>query len=127
MKNMTSNSGFRNMIALAIATAFCAGAVALPAVADNADAPAATVKYRHIDLSTEKGAKRLYDHIRYVAEQLCSPSDALAYRQAKSWNVCVVNAISDAVVKVNKPMLTAVYDSEKTMYSRTIRLASTGK
>ena len=65
------------------------------------------VGYSDLDVSKVKGAKLLYLRIRYAAETLC--------RNAATWGksegeACVRNAINEAVVRVNVPMLTQYYE-----------------
>jgi UrcA family protein len=61
------------------------------------------VRYSDLDVSTAKGAKTLYLRIRYAAETLC---ESAATWGKKEGEACVNKAVSDAVARVNAPLLT---------------------
>jgi len=68
------------------------------------------VRYGDLNVNTAKGAEQLYRRISYAAHEACSdvvaPSYALlgaAYRR------CRQTAVEDAVAKVDRPRLTALY------------------
>jgi len=60
------------------------------------------VGYSDLDVSTMKGAKTLYLRIRYAAEILC---ESAATWGKKEGQACVSKAVDDAVVRVNRPLL----------------------
>jgi UrcA family protein len=61
-----------------------------------------TVRYSDLDVSTMKGAKTLYLRIRSAAEVLC---ESAATWGRKEGQVCVNKAVDDAVVRINRPLL----------------------
>jgi UrcA family protein len=61
------------------------------------------VGYGDLDISTGKGAKTLYLRIRYAAETLC---EGAATWGKKEGEACVNKAVTDAVARVNAPLLT---------------------
>jgi UrcA family protein len=65
------------------------------------------VGYSDLDVSKLRGAKILYLRIRHAAETLC---ESAATWGKKEGEACVRKAISDAVVRVNVPMLTQYYE-----------------
>jgi UrcA family protein len=79
-----------------------------PAWSDTPDTRSVTVSFRDLDLSTPEGAKALYGRIQRAAKQVCGYQGADLIEQS-IWRSCYRNAISDAVGKVNSPLLTAVH------------------
>jgi UrcA family protein len=61
------------------------------------------VGYSDLDVSTTKGAKTLYLRIRYAAETLCASAATWGKKEGEA---CVNKAVSDAVARVNAPLLT---------------------
>jgi UrcA family protein len=78
---------------------------AAPALADPRSE---TVSYRDLDLSTVAGAQTLYGRIKSAARSVCGYEGRGITDQA-FWKGCYQGAISDAVAKVNSPLLTAVH------------------
>jgi len=75
-----------------------------------ADAPAKSirVKYGDLDLSTQAGATTLYNRIRGAARTVCG-EEGSSFADKAIWRSCFNGAISDAVVTVNNPRLTALH------------------
>jgi len=67
-----------------------------------------TVSFRDLDLSTQAGAKALYGRIQSAARKVCGYAGADLIEQS-IWRSCYRNSVSDAVGKVNNPLLTAVH------------------
>jgi UrcA family protein len=111
--NTITSRRVRSLLAGAI---FCALAPSFTAVAGAAEFPTttqATVKYGDLDLSSSQGAAALYGRIQKAAGAVCwrmYDSD-FAYRSDKA--ACLHRAIADAVSKVNRPELSAVYESKQ--------------
>jgi UrcA family protein len=87
-----------------------ATAVSGVALAQSATGPASMranaaypVRYSDRDVSTVKGAKTLYLRIRYGAETLCASAATWGNREGQA---CMSKAITDAVARVNSPLLT---------------------
>jgi UrcA family protein len=68
------------------------------------------VTYGDLNLENEAGAKVLYARLRRAAQDVCSPyqSDELARKRV--WQTCVENSLSDAVGRINKPLVTALHN-----------------
>jgi UrcA family protein len=100
------------MLVLLVAASVGAPAMATISTKPNAEqAHQVRVRYGDLNLNTEQGADELYRRISYAAHEVCSdvvvPSYVLlesAYRQ------CRQTAMQDAVAKVDRPRLTALYD-----------------
>ncbi len=111
MNTLTSSTGLRGLIVTAIAV-FCALASSFSAVsaADTSSKPInVNVKSADLNISSPTGAGVLYERIRAAAENACSyywfERDADQVR-------CVHDAIANAVTKVNRPALFAVYNAK---------------
>jgi UrcA family protein len=61
------------------------------------------VRYSDLDMSKMKGAKTLFLRIRYAAETLCESTATWGKKQGAA---CVRKAVTDAVARVNSPLLT---------------------
>jgi len=64
-----------------------------------------TVNFQDLDVNTPAGLKQLYGRIRAAAERVCQGLD-IPDLVAKA---CIRKAESDAIEKVNLPLLTAYY------------------
>jgi UrcA family protein len=106
MNTLTSSTGLRGLIAIAIFGAL-ACSFSLVCAADPSTA-SVTVKLADLNISSQAGALVLYDRIRAAAKGACSyywfKSDADEAR-------CAHEAIANAVIKVNQPTLSAVYNA----------------
>jgi UrcA family protein len=60
------------------------------------------VGYSDLDVSTMMGAKTLYLRIRFAAETLCESASTWGKKEGQA---CVNKAIEDAVVRINRPLL----------------------
>jgi UrcA family protein len=72
------------------------------------DGHSVTVSFRDLDLSSTEGARTLYRRIQAAAKQVCGYAGADFIEQS-IWKSCYHNAVSEAVGKVNSPLLTAVH------------------
>lgn len=77
---------------------------------DEAQVNSETVHFSDLDLSSPKDASRLYTRIRVAAENVCGDYDLRDYVDTREARQCENDAIHAAVAKVNRPMLTAIYD-----------------
>ena len=114
---MNSNVKTLNRTVLAYATALwlaCA-LVASNAYADD-QARSETVKFGDLNVSTPAGAEALYGRIHAAAWRVCQqPAGELAGARS-----CMKKAESDAIGKVNIPLLTAFYQSKTGTQPQTI-------
>jgi len=79
------------------------------------DPPRVTVRFADLDLSRPEGAQTLYNRLRSAAGQVCEQVEG---ETGLSWNFkayrnCVEKATADAIAKVNRPTLTAYWQSKK--------------
>jgi UrcA family protein len=76
----------------------------------SADAPAMTVRFADLDLTKPQDAAVLYQRIRFAARLVCntasSPWDG---SQVRNWARCFNSAVEEAVLRVDRPALTALY------------------
>src|SRR5215472_16813619 len=77
--------------------------------AAGTDAPASTVRYSDLNLSTEQGALVLYGRIVAAASRVCGAGNMLDLDSMASARVCREHAIARAVRDVNTPTLAAVH------------------
>lgn len=106
MNPSTTSSGLRGLIASAMFGILGLG-VCLVAVADPG-AESRIVKFADLNASNASDAHVLYRRIRAAAEVVCSyyffATDSAKWR-------CVRDATADAVARINRPALSAVYDA----------------
>jgi UrcA family protein len=77
-----------------------------------APAPQVIVKFGDLDVSTSQGAAALYRRIHGAAVDVCSRM--YADQQSYKWhaNTCLQKVIGDAVIKANRPALSALFASK---------------
>lgn len=101
-------TALRGLIATAIFAALASSFSAVSA-ADPASSAGITVKYSDLNLASPFGARVLYARIRAAAQGACSyfwfKTDADEAR-------CLQNTIANAVTKIDRPALTAVYNAK---------------
>jgi UrcA family protein len=108
MNTLTTSTGFRSLIATAIFGALASSFSAVCAADASSEPTSVNVKFADLNISSPAGARVLYGRIRAAAENACSyywfETDADQIR-------CVHDAIANAVTKVNRPALFAVYNA----------------
>jgi UrcA family protein len=111
MNTITSTS-LRTLVAGAILSALAFSFATVSRAGDGTAPPQVVVKFADLDVSTSQGAAALYRRIHSAAVDVCSRiyDRELAYRLHK--DVCLQAAIGDAVIKVNRPALSAVFASK---------------
>lgn len=72
-----------------------------------------TVSFRDLDLSGIAGATTLYHRIQSAAKQVCGYAPGADLIERAAWQACYRNATTEAVRKVNNPLLTAVHAGRK--------------
>ena len=109
MNTTTPSARLRGFIATAIFSALAASFATVCTAADSSETRSQTVKYADLNISNPSGALVLYERIRAGAQGACSyywfHTDADEAR-------CVHDAIANAVAKVNRPALSAVYNAK---------------
>jgi UrcA family protein len=109
MNTLTTSTGLRSLIATAIFGALASSFSAVSAADASSKPINVNVKSADLNISSPAGARVLYSRIRAAAENACSyywfDRDADQVR-------CVHDAIANAVTKVNRPALSAVYNEK---------------
>ena len=85
-----------------------------PAFADesgNVETQTVQVFYPDLDLSKTKDTKILFIRLKNAAQDVCGDTfDAPFLDERDRVEACQQSAIANAVVKINQPLLTALYD-----------------
>jgi UrcA family protein len=120
---MTANR-FYSLIATFLFSVLSSSLAALPAAADSFEPLKVTVKFEDLDISHPQGAAVLYLRIHAAAQNVCSPFDGSGLSAKMHLDACVKKAVADAVTRVDKPALFAVYSAKmgKTMPARVASL-----
>jgi UrcA family protein len=123
--NTITTTPLRTLLAGAILSAVAFSFATVSRADDDATPPQVTVKFGDLDVSTSQGAETLYRRIRGAAVNVCSRMyiDSQSYKWHGS--ACLQKVIGDAVVKVNRPALSAVFAS-KSGVSAPMVLAAAG-
>jgi UrcA family protein len=106
-----NTSTHRAPITAAIFGAVALISAALAAAADSNDAPQAVVKYGDLNLSSPRSAGLLYNRIAEAAGEVCRASEIDSSNLTVQFRVraCIHKAIADAVIKIGRPELFAIY------------------
>ena len=77
-----------------------------------------TVSYADLNLSHPAGANALYQRIRGAARRVCTVAGESPYEvQDLDKQKCIRDAIDQAVMKVNSPLLVAMYKAKNSRTS----------
>ena len=100
------NTIIRHVITASIVATLTAGFAVPASAAEDSGVRKIIVKFGDLDVSTAEGGAALYARIRSAALRVCAQPDPI-------WNAksCVDKAIADAVTKINRPALFAVYNN----------------
>jgi UrcA family protein len=111
MNTITPSTRLRGLIATAIVSAFASSFAVVCAAADSSRTVSETVKFGDLNVSNPQGAAALYGRIAAAARNVCGSYDGLNLGSRASVSACVHKAIADAVTKVGRPELFAVYNA----------------
>jgi len=108
--NATTHS-LQNLITATVFAGLAVGLIAASHAGETVQDRMQVIEYSAADASTLQGAGKLYQRIGQAAQEVCSVLDH-GYLASK-WNYrsCVQRVTEAAVVKVNRPALDAVYQS----------------
>ena len=106
----TAATHLRGLIAAAVLGTLAAGFAGVSAAADNSEVRSETVHYADLNLSSPQGAAALYRRIKWAAQDVCGWSDDSLETQVDA-RPCVDKAIADAVTRVGRLELTAIYNA----------------
>jgi UrcA family protein len=109
--NTTTSTPLHTVVAGAILSALAFSVATVSRADDGAAPPQVIVKFADLDVSTSQGAAALYRRIHSAAVDVCSRMYVIeqAYRLHK--DACLQQVIGDAVIKVDRPALSAVFAS----------------
>jgi UrcA family protein len=107
-----TSTPLRTLVAGAILSTLAFSFATVSSAEEGATPPQVIVKFADLDVSTSQGAAALYRRIHGAAVDVCSRMyvDEQAYKWHK--NACLQKVIGDAVIKVNRPALSAVFASK---------------
>jgi UrcA family protein len=110
--NTITTTPFRTLVAGAILSALAFSFATVSRADDDTTPPQVTVKFGDLDVSTSQGAAALYRRIQVAAVSVCSRM--YVDEQSSKWHAsaCLQKVIGDAVTKVNRPALSAVFASK---------------
>ena len=123
---MTSNNSNHlsafpvGLIVMGLGLSSSAALVAGEPTVSNDGIPTAKVSYSGLDLSTNTGATLLYHQLRSAAAQVCRSWEGRPLLFQARWRTCYDKALSDAVVGVNRPLLTALHQRQSPAVAPTI-------
>lgn len=106
-----SRSAPSRVIGLALAIA-AASLIADIASAKTYGEFSTVVDYRDLDLSRSTDAARLYSRLKYASQQVCGVVETRDLRARRQRDTCYVQALNQAVARVNQPTLTALHAAE---------------
>lgn len=96
-------------IAMGICLLISSNAFAAP----PADVRSETVKFADLNISTPSGVAALFQRIHAAAERVCEPSAGENPFHTLSTRTCVEQAQARAVAQINRPQLTAYFETKQ--------------
>jgi UrcA family protein len=110
--NTITSTPLRTLVAGAILSVLGFSFATMSSAEEDSRPPQVIVKFADLDISSSQGALALYRRIYSAADNVCWRM--YQSEQAYKWNrnVCLRKVIADAVTKVNKPALSAVFASK---------------
>jgi len=114
MNTLTTAAYLPRLIITATLGALALSWGAASIAAGEGDVPQVVVKFGDLNLSSPQGAAKLYSRIAAAGSEVCKPLD-INSRDLGSrarLDACVHKAIADAVTKVDRPELFAIFDAK---------------
>jgi UrcA family protein len=110
-QSITSNCS-RNLLAGMVLSGLAFNFATASRADDGTAPPQVIVRFADLDVSTSQGAAALYGRIHGAAIDVCLRM--YGDEQAYKWHekACLQKVIGDAVIKVNRPALSAVFASK---------------
>ena len=114
MKTLDTSMHQAPLMASALFGALALISGALSTAAESDAVPHALVKYGDLDLSNPQGARALYNRIAAAAGEVCKSYtiDSRNLTTQMQVRACVHKAIAEAVIKVGRPELAAIYGAK---------------
>jgi UrcA family protein len=113
---MNSNAKTENRTILACAAAMWLACTLVASNAHAGDSRSETVKFADLNVSTQAGAEALYGRIHAAARRVCDQPAG----EMEAVASCMKKAESEAIGKVNAPLLTAYYQNKTGTHPQTI-------
>jgi UrcA family protein len=110
--NTSTSIALRTLVAGALLSALALTFATASRADDDTAPPQVVVKFGDLDVSTAQGAETLYRRIHRAAVDVCSRMYVFERAYQLHKNVCLQQRIADAVIKVNRPALSAVFTSK---------------
>jgi len=110
--NTIPSTPLRTLVAGAILSALAFSFATVSRADERTTRPQVIVKFGDLDLSTSQGAVALYGRIHSAAVNVCWRVYASDPLYSLENDACLHKAIGDAVIKVNRPALSAVFASK---------------
>jgi UrcA family protein len=98
-----------------IATLASAAALMVPAMparaADSSQVASETVHFADLDLTSRKGAERLYIRLQNAAGVVCDDDgEYVDLYESREVHQCEQKALETAVAQIDRPLVTSLYD-----------------
>ena len=109
--NTITSASLRSLVAGAILSALAASFATVSGAEEGTIPPQVIVKFGDLDIATPQGATALYGRIRSAADNVCWPKYSSDNVGSQLHDACMQKVIADAVMKVNRPAVSAVYEA----------------
>jgi UrcA family protein len=110
-----TRSNVRFSLTSLAALAALAGATASSATSpsDQYVTHSVKVSFADLNLGSQAGAMALYERIQRAARKVCTPDTTeRGLQRYRDWKACYDTAVTNAVGKVNSPLLSALHSSK---------------
>ena len=97
----------RSIKLLPVAAALALGGVA--SAGTVRELPSVVVKYGDLDLNTVDGVATLHSRLRKAAREVCSELDSRVLGLREQYEICLSDAVTQSVAKVDNPRLTSFH------------------
>ncbi len=113
MTTLIASTNLPRLIIATILGPLACGYAAVCIAGENGDVPQAVVKFGDLNFSSPDDAVALYRRIYAAAYDVCGSfdTDMRDLPDPRALDTCVHNAVRNAVAKVNKPALSAIYNA----------------
>jgi UrcA family protein len=112
MNTLLTSTNLSRLISTAILGAVALSWGTLSFAGNDSEVPQTVVKFGDLNLSNPQGATALYHRIWRAAGIVCRPLIEGSLSSRNQAQTCVHKAIADAVTKINRAELFAVYNAQ---------------
>jgi UrcA family protein len=112
MNTLLTSTNLSRLISTALFGAVALSWGTMSIAGNDSDVPQAIVKFGDLNLSNPQGATALYHRLSSAAAIVCRPLYDGSLSSMNHVQTCVHKAIADAVTKVNRAELFAVYNAQ---------------